>query len=204
MAKKLYELWDCHFAGPRALMQWLHRRRRIPMEKLHPIGHHESINFRGLDITAVPALHPVNRLGKTIMALFARSSAPGKPVNGYYFAGFYHAGATIYTPEIAQALEGKLVHTALLPIGGKYAIAKPHEALQIAEEVKAHRIVPLHWQPLKEQVFFRYQSSHLVKLAQETGSPVEVRALAIGELLGLQEESLVVEPVEVPGSLKLK
>ncbi len=186
MARKLYDLWDCDFAGPKPLMQWLHRRRRIPTDKLHPISHHETIEFRGLGITAVPALHPVNRLGKTIMALFARSSAPGNPVNGYYFAGFYHAGATIYTADIAQALRGKPVHTALLPIGGKYAIAKPAEALKIAEEVRAERLVPLHWQPLKEQVFFRYQSSHLVKLAQETSSPVQIHALAIGELLGLK------------------
>jgi L-ascorbate metabolism protein UlaG (beta-lactamase superfamily) len=183
MAKDLYERWNCHFAGPKALMQWMHKRRKIPLSHLHPIGHNETINFKGLEITAVPAHRPLSRLGKTIMTLFSRSRAPGKPVNGYYFAGFYHGGATKYSPVIAQALRGKPVHTALLPIGGKYATASPQEALQIAEELSARRLVPMHWQPLKEQVFFRYQSSDLVKLAKSSGSKVDIKALAIGELL---------------------
>jgi L-ascorbate metabolism protein UlaG (beta-lactamase superfamily) len=183
MARKLYDTWGCTFAGPRPLMNWLAKRRKIPAEKLISIDHHETINFQGLDITAIPAHHPLNRLGKTIMALFSRSSAPGKPVNGYYFAGYYHAGATIYTPLIAECLENKEVHTAILPIGGKYATAKPAEALRIAEEIKAARLVPMHWQPLKDQVFFRYQSSDLLKLAKDTNSKIDVRALAIGEVL---------------------
>jgi L-ascorbate metabolism protein UlaG (beta-lactamase superfamily) len=183
MARKLYDTWGCHFAGPAKLMHWLHKRRKIPLDKLIAIDHGETIVFKGLEILAIPAHHPLNRLGKTIMALFARSRAPGKPVNGYYFAGYYHAGATIYTPLIADSLAGKIVHTALLPIGGKYATAKPAEALRIAEEVKAVRLVPMHWQPLKDQVFFRYQSSDLLNLARDTGSVVDVRALAIGEVL---------------------
>jgi L-ascorbate metabolism protein UlaG (beta-lactamase superfamily) len=189
MAGKLYERWQCHFAGPKNLIKWMARKYRgkIPADKLIVINHHESIHFQGLEITAVPASHPLNRLGKTIMALFARSKAPGKPVNGYYFAGFYHAGATIYTPAICDALQGKMVHTALLPIGGKYATASPDQALQIAEEINASRLVPLHWQPLKDQVFFRYQSSDLVKLAKSKNSPVDIKALAIGELLLLED-----------------
>ncbi len=188
MARKLYDTWNCHFAGPRPLMQWLAKRRKIPAEKLIVIDHDQTIVFKGLEITAIPAHHPLNRLGKTIMALFARSAAPGKPVNGYYFAGYYHSGATIYTPLIAEALAGKSVHTALLPIGGKYATAKPAEALKIAEEIGAQRLVPMHWQPLKEQVFFRYQSSDLLNLARDTRSAVEVRALAIGELLAASDD----------------
>jgi len=196
MAGKLYERWHCHFAGPKNLIKWMARKYRgkIPADKLIVINHNETIHFQGLDITAVPAHHPLNRLGKTIMALFARSSAPGKPVNGYYFAGFYHSGATIYTPQIKDSLAGKPVHTALLPIGGKYATASPTEALQIAEEIHAGRLVPLHWQPLKEQVFFRYQSSDLLKLARTTNSAIDIKAMAIGELLALEDQS----PVKLP------
>ena len=101
------------------------------------------------------------------MAIHARSSAPGKPLNGYYFDGYYHAGDTIYTPIIAEALKGLEVHTACLPIGGKYAVASPTESLRIAEEIGAKRVVPMHWQPLMEQVPFRFQSSDLVKPADQ-------------------------------------
>lgn len=185
MTTKLWESWGCKFAGPRPLMYWLARkhRRKVPADAFISINHHESIDFKGLSITAVPAHHPINRLGKTILHLHARSSAPGKPVNGYYFDGYYHGGDTIYTPLIAEALSGKTVHTACLPIGGKYAVASPHEALKIAEEIGAKRLVPMHWQPLVEQVPFRYQSSDLVKLARSCHTSVEVCALAIGELL---------------------
>lgn len=187
MARELFERWDCTFVGPRALIQWMARKykRKIPANRLIAIEHNETINFKGLEITAVPAHRPLNRLGKTILTLFARSSAPGKPANGYYFSGVYHGGATKYSPLIAQALHGKKIHTALLPIGGKYATATPAEALKIAEEINSKRLVPMHWQPLKEQVFFRYQSSDLVKLARSNDSKVDVRALAIGELLPL-------------------
>lgn len=188
MAGKLYDAWKCHFIGPKPLMRWMTRkyRGRIPADMLLPLDHHESLTFKNLKISAVPAHHPLNRLGKTIMTLFARSSAPGKPVNGYYFAGYYHSGATIYSPAVVEAIKAFPVHTACVPIGGKYAIASPKEALRIAEEIGAERLVPMHWQPLLDQVFFRYQSSDLIRLARQTQTKVEVCALAIGEVLNLE------------------
>ena len=119
------------------------------------------------------------------MAMFARSKAPGKPVIGYYFEGYYHSGATVYTDRISKALENLPVHTACLPIGGKYATATPGEALAIAESISAERLVPMHWQPLLDQVFFRYQPSDLLKLAKENGTSIDIKALAIGESLKL-------------------
>lgn len=183
MAPHLYQSWQCQFVGPKRLIQWMTRkyRRIIPPEALISLDHGESVEIGSVSITAVPAHHPVTRLGKTFHAVFSRSSAPGNPVNGYHFAGYYHAGDTIYTPAIAAALSGVKIHTACLPIGGKYKIATPQEALRIAEEIGAQRIVPMHWQPLVEQVPFRYQPSHLVKLA--SGSTVKVCPLAIGEML---------------------
>src|SRR5262249_28510965 len=83
----------------------------------------------------------------------------------------------------SNALRGRQIHTAVLPIGGKYKTATPAEALRIAEEIRARRLVPCHWQPLVEQVPFKYQPSHLVKLARQGDSPVQVCPLAIGELL---------------------
>lgn len=188
MAAKLYDAWKCQIVGPKPLVRWMTRkyRRRIPADKLVALDHHETLTFKDLKITAVPAHHPLNRVGKTIMTLFARSSAPGKPVNGYYFDGYFHSGATIYSSAVVDALKGLDIHTACIPIGGKYAIASPKEALRIAEEIGARRLVPMHWQPLLDQVFFRYQSSDLIRLARQTQTKVEVCALAIGEILNLE------------------
>lgn len=163
----------------------MHRkfRKRIPRAAITALDHKQSVTIKGLEFLAVPAHHPINRLGKTLLHLFARTRAPGKPVNGYCFAGYYHSGDTIYTDAIAQCLKNVEVHTACLPIGGKYAVAAPAEALKIAAEIGARRLVPTHWQPLVQQVPFRYQSSDLIKLARESKSSVEVCALAIGEEL---------------------
>lgn len=188
LVPELYQKWQCQFVGPKKLIAWMRRKYKdkVRVEDLIHLDHGESIYYGGVKIIAVPAHHPLNRLGKTIMTLFARgSSAPGKPVNGYYFAGYYHAGATIYTPAIAQALTGLPVHTACLPIGGKYATASPAEALSLAEEMQAERLVPMHWQPLLDQVFFRHQPSDLIRLAKAEGSKVSINPLAIGETLEL-------------------
>jgi L-ascorbate metabolism protein UlaG (beta-lactamase superfamily) len=185
MSQKLFAAWKCHFVAPTKLIHWMLRKykRTIPKEYLLPLDHGQTMTFNGVKILAVPAHHPMTRLGKTILHVFARSSAPGNPVNGYYFEGYYQSGDTVYTPDIQSSLSGKPVHTACLPIGGKYKIATPAEALRIAEDIHAKQIVPMHWQPLMEQVPFRYQPSHLVKLAKTTGTPVVVRPLAIGEVL---------------------
>jgi L-ascorbate metabolism protein UlaG (beta-lactamase superfamily) len=182
---RLWETWQCKFVAPQALIDWMQRkyRRVIPPEVLIPLGHGQTLTVGDVTIRAVPALHPVTRLGKTIHAIFARSSAPGNPVNGYYFEGYYQSGDTIYTPDIAKSLKGLPINTACLPVGGKYKTATPHEALRIAEEIGAKRIVPCHWQPLVEQVPFRYRPSHLVKLAKDNGSNIQVCPLAIGEVL---------------------
>jgi L-ascorbate metabolism protein UlaG (beta-lactamase superfamily) len=185
MAPNLYEAWKCKFVAPRPLAAWMLRKYKgkIPHAAIIGVQPGQVIKLGELEILAVPAHHPMTRLGKTILTLFARSSAPGNPVQGYYFDGFYQSGDTIYTPDIAAQLKGKPVHTAILPIGGKYKTANPQEALRIAEEIGANRLVPCHWQPLMEQVPFRYQPSHLVKLAKSTRSVVEIHPLAIGQEL---------------------
>jgi len=187
MAAKLFNAWGCQFVAPKALTNWLMRKfaKAIPLDAFTSLNHLESTSIKGLKITAIPAHHPINRLGKTILTLFSRSSAPGKPVNGYYFDGYYHAGDTIYTAGIPEALKSLPVHTACLPIGGKYAVATPAEALRLAHEIGAKRLVPLHWQPLLGQVHFRYQSSDIVRLAKTKGTSVQICALAIGEVLEL-------------------
>ncbi len=191
LAPMLYERWKCQFAGPKKLITWMRRKfkKQIRPEDLFAIDHGQSLYFGDVKVQAVTAHHPLNRLGKTIMTLFARSRAPAKPVNGYYFDGYYHSGATIYTPAIAEQLAGLNIHTACLPIGGKYAIASPQEALKLAEEINAERLVPMHWQPLMDQVFFRYQPSDLIRLARSEGSKVKVCPLAIGETLQIKDIS---------------
>lgn len=182
---KLYKEWNCRFIAPSSLITWMTRkfRRSIPAEALIALDHGQVSEQNGVKILAVPAHHPMTRLGKTIHAVFARSSAPGNPVNGYCFEGYYHSGDTLYTPAIALALEKQEIHTACLPIGGKYKIAGPQDALKIAEELKVARMVPMHWQAVVENVPFKYQPSHLVKLAKSSNSPVQVCPLAIGEVL---------------------
>ncbi len=181
----LWQSWRCQFVAPRQLVQWMQKKysRKVPADAFIPLGHGESTTISGLQVTAIPAHHPLNRLGKTILSLFARSSAPGNPVNGYFFDRYYFSGDTIYTPAIAQALKGKVIETACLPIGGKYKVASPQEALRIAEEIGAARLVPMHWQALMQQVPFRYQPSDLVRLAKSSGTKVQICPLAIGETL---------------------
>ena len=181
----LYEAWHCQFVGPKKLLDWMRRkyRRIIPGDAFVDLDYGESVTIDKTVITAVPAHHPMTRLGKTILTLFARSSAPGNPVNGYHFDGYYHSGDTIYTQSIPEALKGVDIHTACLPIGGKYKVATPAEALRLAEEIGVSRLVPMHWQPLMQQVPFRYHPTHLVRLAKSQSSVVKVCPLAIGEVL---------------------
>jgi L-ascorbate metabolism protein UlaG (beta-lactamase superfamily) len=181
----LWKEWKCQFVGPTKLIEWMQKkyRRVIPADALIRLDHGESTVINKVKITAVPAHHPTTRMGKTIHALFARTSSPGNPVNGYHFEGFYHSGDTLYSPTITEFLSKTDTHTACLPIGGKYKIASPQEALRIAEEIRALRMVPMHWQPLVEQVPFRYQPSHLVKHAKALGTNVQICVLAIGEVL---------------------
>lgn len=190
-APTLFQEWKCQFLGPRKLTEWMIKtyRRKIPAEAFIHLDQGESTTISTVRFTAVPAHHPITRLGKTMHAIFSRSSAPGNPVNGYHFEGYYHSGDTLYTPAIAEFLNGFETHTACLPIGGKYKTAGPQEALRIAEEIGAKRMVPMHWQPIVEQVPFRYQPSHLVKLAKANNSPVQICALAIGESLAAPEPS---------------
>jgi L-ascorbate metabolism protein UlaG (beta-lactamase superfamily) len=191
MAGKLFEMWRCKFLGPRPLIAWMHRkyRRVIPRDAYSWINAMDTTTFKGIPITAVPSYYPLNRLGKTLLTLFSRSSAPGKPVYGYYIDGYYHSGDTVYAPVIPESLKGMKVHTACLPIGGKYATASPAEALKLAEEIGARRLVPLHWQPLLQQVHFRYQPSDLVRLAKTSASKIQICPLAIGEVLELADKA---------------
>ncbi len=184
-ARALWDTWQCRFVAPRALVAWMRRkfRRQIPARAIMPLDAGAALEFGSTRVVAVPAHHPTNRLGKTILSLYARSSAPGNPVNGYYFDGYYHGGDTVYSSAIAEALKGYEVHTACLPIGGKYRVASPTEALRIAEEIGATRLVPMHWQPLMQQVPFRYRPSDLVRLAAQAGSRIHVCPLAIGSVL---------------------
>lgn len=185
MTPRLYEAWRCRFIGPKKLIEWMKRkyRKRVPPEYFIALDHGQKVKVGGVQILAVPAHHPQTRLGKAIQEIFKRTKAPSNPVNGYFFEGYYHSGDTLYTPVIAEALAACNVHTACLPIGGRYKVASPMEALRIAEEIGADRLVPMHWQALYEQFTFRYKPSHLIKLAKTSKTKVEICALAIGEVL---------------------
>ena len=72
-----------------------------------------------------------------------------------------------------------------LPIGGKYGIANPQEALQIATEIQSPCLIPVHYHPLINEVPFRYQPSSLERLIQKSQSEIKAIPLAIGEMFEL-------------------
>lgn len=189
MLKTTYKHWLCPIIGPSQLIKWMKRKykRLIPMENFTAIDNGESLDFKGCQILATPTYHPLNRLGKTIFALHTRSRSPGNPVNGYYVNGFYFSGDTKYTPEIAKSLRGREVKVAAIPIGGKYGVANPSEACDVAGEIKAKALIPMHYHALIQQVPFRYQPSHLIKLANTQNLKFKIHPLAIGESLDVDD-----------------
>jgi L-ascorbate 6-phosphate lactonase len=96
-------------------------------------------------IYAVPSAHP--QLDWT---------APG----GYPYLGYlirfgrwtiYHAGDSVNYEGLANRLRPYNVNVALLPVGGKNFPAS--EAAQLAEDIGASWLVPMHYQPGQESDF---------------------------------------------------
>jgi L-ascorbate 6-phosphate lactonase len=107
----------------------------------------ERAELSGLAYTATPAAHyefEVDSAGRSRWMGFLIEC------NGITI---YHAGDTIVIPELLDALKGKTIDLALLPINGRDHYREregivgnlwPHEAVQLASEIGARVLLAIH------------------------------------------------------------
>ena len=107
----------------------------------------ERVELAGLHYTAVPAAHyqyEVDDEGHSRWMGFLIES------NG---VTLYHSGDTILFPELLQALDGKTIDIALLPINGRDFFREQHdivgnlwplEAVQFADRINATMLIGMH------------------------------------------------------------
>jgi L-ascorbate metabolism protein UlaG (beta-lactamase superfamily) len=126
----------------------------VPESRLVLVDPHDAIEVDGLEIKVTPAFHGV---------AFEDAYGDGSAVGGRpRFVGYalgrgrriYHAGDTIVTEELADALGRLDVDVALLPINGRDAEREARgiignmdasEAVELALAVGARTLVPYHW-----------------------------------------------------------
>lgn len=126
----------------------------VPDSRLVLVDPHDVIEVEGLEIHVAPAFHGV---------VFEDAYGDGSAVGGRpRFVGYalgsgtriYHAGDTIVTDDLADALGRLDVGVALLPINGRDAEREARgivgnmdasEAVELALAVGARTLVPYHW-----------------------------------------------------------
>lgn len=120
--------------------------KRFLNNPIIPLDHWCSKEIEGVRITALPAKHFGFRL----------SGLRYTGCNSYMVEGskkgVYHAGDTAYGPHLAQIGNSFSIHTACLPIGPvaprwfmKPRHLDPADALKAMEDLKATRMIPIHW-----------------------------------------------------------
>ena len=114
------------------------RARKLGITKVTVLSPGASAQFKGLVISAVPAVHP-----------FA-ADAVGFVVQGE--KTFYFSGDTRYAPLVKNALEGTRLEVAFLqaacstyPFIGKDGMEIP-DIVAFAQELKPDVVVPIHYQ----------------------------------------------------------
>jgi L-ascorbate metabolism protein UlaG (beta-lactamase superfamily) len=126
----------------------------VPEHQIIAVNPYDRIDVRGLSVDVVPALH-----GVTMEDAYGDGSAVGgRPRFVGYVLGaevrIYHAGDTIVTDELTAALEPLRIDVALLPINGRDAEREARgivgnmdaaEAVELALDIRATRLVPYHW-----------------------------------------------------------
>jgi L-ascorbate metabolism protein UlaG (beta-lactamase superfamily) len=126
----------------------------VPEPRLVLVDPHDVIEASGVEVRVTPAFHGVE---------FADAYGDGSAVGGRpRFVGYalgrsrriYHAGDTIVTDALVDALDGLDVGVALLPINGRDAEREARgiignmdaaEAVELALEIGASTLVPYHW-----------------------------------------------------------
>jgi L-ascorbate 6-phosphate lactonase len=126
----------------------------VPEPQVVAVNPYDSVDIGGLRVDVVPALH-----GVTMEDAYGDGSAVGGRPRfvGYVLeagARIYHAGDTIVTDELMAALEPLRVDVAMLPINGRDAEREARgivgnmdaaEAVELALDIRATRLVPYHW-----------------------------------------------------------
>ena len=126
----------------------------VPRAQIVAVNPYDRIDVRGLSIDVVPAFH-----GVTMEDAYGDGSAVGGRPRfvGYVLEAeprIYHAGDTIVTDELTSALEPLRVEVALLPVNGRDAAREARgmvgnmdaaEAVELALDIRATRLVPYHW-----------------------------------------------------------
>jgi L-ascorbate 6-phosphate lactonase len=110
----------------------------------------DAVELGPLSVDVVPAWHGVTPAD-------AYTDGEGRFV-GYVLGGagpvLYHAGDTIATPELVDALRDKRIEIALLPVNGRDFFREEQElvgnldareAVRLAKRIGARMLVPYHW-----------------------------------------------------------
>jgi len=119
----------------------------LPVTSVRP---GDELELEGIQLEVVPAWHAVD-------------AADGYSDGGGRFAGYvlrgagpvvYHAGDTIVTEELVDALRERGIETALLPVNGRDFFREQRniagnldarEAVRLARAIGARTLVPYHW-----------------------------------------------------------
>jgi L-ascorbate 6-phosphate lactonase len=126
----------------------------IPAAQIVAVQPGEAIELREVEIHVVPAFH-----GVTMEDAYGDGSTlGGRPRFVGYVLGatrrIYHAGDSIVTDELRDALRDLDVEVALLPINGRdpereargiVGNMSADEAVQLALELGSQQLVPYHW-----------------------------------------------------------
>jgi L-ascorbate metabolism protein UlaG (beta-lactamase superfamily) len=126
----------------------------VPESRLVLVNPHDSLEVAGLEIHVTPACHAL----ETAHDYGDGSALGGLPRFVGYVLGaerrIYHAGDTLVTDELVDALEQLDVEVALLPINGRDAEREARgivgnmgvaEAVELSLAIGANMVVPYHW-----------------------------------------------------------
>jgi L-ascorbate metabolism protein UlaG (beta-lactamase superfamily) len=127
-------------------------REFAPDRRVVPVEPGDVLDLGGVEVRVVPAVH-----GVTTGDAYGDGSALGQGPRfvGYVLAGrVYHAGDTIVTDTLLEAVRPLGIDVALLPINGRDTEREARgivgnmdaaEAVAMAVEIGASTLVPYHW-----------------------------------------------------------
>jgi L-ascorbate metabolism protein UlaG (beta-lactamase superfamily) len=134
----------------------------------------QSIQVRGFDITAVPAVHDkleVDEHGRQRCVGFVVRTGT---------CNLYHSGDTIVFEGMAKLLRPHKIDVALLPINGKVGNMNGLDAARLGKDIRAKLVVPCHYEMFE---FNTASPKSFVGACRRLGQPY--RILRAGESLAL-------------------
>lgn len=117
----------------------------LGFQTIHELARWESLTYKELNITLTPAFHWGARL------LHDRHRGFGGFLIGYKGKTLFHCGDSAYFSGFAEIGARANIDIALLPIGaydtvsGRDAHMNPEEALKAFQELKAKKLIPMHY-----------------------------------------------------------